>query len=344
MGTGMYERDYAIDALRTVGLLCIILAHVSPNSILFDLRNFDVVCMVVITGMSYCISSRKEEKYSKYILKRFKRLVIPTWIFLTFFFLLFNLLGKINDKICFDFNTYKTSYLLIGGIGFVWIIRVYFLIAIINPGIKYISKSIQSNLVYMVFVATWFFTYQFFIMKTGDYSACFAKIDRITGGGAYTDILLYMLGYGLIAALGYRYKSFKCREKICLILVNVIFYFGFILKNGYTSTQNYKYPPRMYYISYGLMVTFILYEIFSVDALNKIVQSKVICWISKNSMWIYLWHIIPVKILLYYDVWKPVRERLVFRYLFCVVVAVIITMLQNYIKKLFISRMLSDEL
>ncbi|SFK21637.1 hypothetical protein SAMN04488079_106193 [Methylophaga sulfidovorans] len=47
-------RDHRIDLLRFIGLSMIIFAHVGPPSILFQLRNFDVPLMVLISGMSYC--------------------------------------------------------------------------------------------------------------------------------------------------------------------------------------------------------------------------------------------------------------------------------------------------
>lgn len=331
----MKERDYAIDALRMVGVFCIILAHISPNAILFDLRNFDVVCMVMIMGMSYYISSQNssESGYFQYLFKRFKRLVVPTWIFLTLFFVIFNFLGKWNDRIGFDSETYKTSYLLISGIGYVWIIKVYLLIAIISPGIQYISRSISRNLTYMIFLLAWFFAYQFFILKTSEYKGIFEKADKLTGGAFYTDVWLYLLGFGLIAAIGYRYKQFKRKERIGLILVCIACFFGFIIKNGYVSTQQYKYPPQLYYISYGVMVTLILYEIFSIKKFERVVNNKVVAWFSKNSLWLYLWHIIPVRILAYYDLWEPIETKLLPRYLFCVAVAIALTLGQNGIKK-----------
>lgn len=37
------ERDIRIDMLRTIALFCIMLAHVNPPPVIFDIRNFDVV-------------------------------------------------------------------------------------------------------------------------------------------------------------------------------------------------------------------------------------------------------------------------------------------------------------
>ena len=52
------KRNQAIDILRILGILLIILAHTSlcddSASIAFNIRNFDVIMMVFISGLSFC--------------------------------------------------------------------------------------------------------------------------------------------------------------------------------------------------------------------------------------------------------------------------------------------------
>ena len=80
--------DYKyINFLKTIALLCIILAHVNPPTIVFQIRNFDVVLMMLISSYLGLIS-KKNYNYFSYILSRIKRLIIPTWIFLTIFFII----------------------------------------------------------------------------------------------------------------------------------------------------------------------------------------------------------------------------------------------------------------
>ncbi|WP_406807608.1 hypothetical protein [Clostridium perfringens] len=49
-------------------------------------------------------------KYVEYIMKRLKRLIIPTWIFLTIYFFIHLLIGNL-----YSIKTIIFSYLLIGG-------------------------------------------------------------------------------------------------------------------------------------------------------------------------------------------------------------------------------------
>lgn len=80
-------RDYKIDILRFIAIVCIILAHTTNLPITIRIfRNFDVTLMVMIMGTSYYLSSNgKDINYLTYIKKRFNRLITSTWKFLTIF-------------------------------------------------------------------------------------------------------------------------------------------------------------------------------------------------------------------------------------------------------------------
>lgn len=66
-----------IDLLKCIGLFCIILAHVSPPKILFQIRNFDVVLMIIVSSFLFFYKNNNQN-YKSYLYKRFKRLIIPT--------------------------------------------------------------------------------------------------------------------------------------------------------------------------------------------------------------------------------------------------------------------------
>ena len=56
-------------------------------------------------------------------------------------------------------------------------------------------------------------------------------------------------------------------------------------------TQEAKYPPTIYYLSYSFFALNALYLLFkNLKEPNKRVENVVI-WLSSNSLWIYLWHI-----------------------------------------------------
>lgn len=48
-------RDEKVDSPRFVGLAMVVLAHVGPPEWLFQLRNFDVLLMVLLSGISFIL-------------------------------------------------------------------------------------------------------------------------------------------------------------------------------------------------------------------------------------------------------------------------------------------------
>ena len=123
------HRDTRLDILRGVGLLCIILAHVGPPVLVMQLRNFDVPLMVLVSGASFSLSRTQKQDYNRYLYSRFLRLVIPTWLFLAFFFgVTFFASFLANRQFPFSVEEVLSSFALMSGIGYVWVIRVLFMI------------------------------------------------------------------------------------------------------------------------------------------------------------------------------------------------------------------------
>lgn len=74
--------------------------------------------------------------------------------------------------------------------------------------------------------------------------------------------------------------------------------------NNFALVSVEKYPPTAYYLSYGMMASVILYLLLETDAKIILIlkKNKLIRWISQNSLWIYLWYIISIKILVDYNI------------------------------------------
>ena len=194
------KREEWIDVLRGIGLLCIILAHVGPPGILFQIRNFDVPLMVLVAGSSCVVSlhNRKKFEYFKYVKNRFVRLVIPAWIFLlTFFIFAFFASLVLNKPFPFTVRSVISSFLLLSGIGYVWIIRVFFIVALIAPFTMYLYKLKinKSKYIYMMMFVI-YFLYEILI-----------RIDPDLGlfGNFLLKQVVYMaVPYGIIFIIGTR--------------------------------------------------------------------------------------------------------------------------------------------
>ena len=308
-----------IDYLRGLGILLIILAHVCKNPYIMQLRNFDVPLMVVISGYlaieSYKKFMNKDRSILKYYWKRTVRLLIPTWIFLTVFFLIIKI-AFINKTYPYDTSQILRSFLLIDGIGYVWVIRVYLMCAYITPLILYFNEKIKNDRLKLLIGITIYIIYELFV---------YFKINKLNP--LFEFIIAYIIPYGLIYSLGMisRKINYK-RNTLISIIFLIIFIISFIIINSinglFQSTQTMKYPPRIYYISYALFVTFLLLGILPKIKLKEI---KVITFCSRASLWIYLWHILLLKIT------SPniLAINWLIRYLIVIIGSVTITYIQN---------------
>ena len=109
--------------------------------------------------------------------------------------------------------------------------------------------------------------------------------------------IYYIIPYGIIYSLGMNCNKINSKQKrkialifliIFLICISIVFYYNGKIR----STSLMKYPPRIYYISYALFVSFLLLSIFE----NlKLKEFTMINFCSKSSLWIYLWHILFLK-------------------------------------------------
>lgn len=314
------NRDYKIDIMKVIGLLCIILAHVGVNDRILQLRNFDVPMMVYISGYLSYNSFKQSETYIKYIFKRIRRLLLPTWIFLTIYFLIL-LFIRYKFNIAFPYTMYqiKRSYLLLDGIGYVWVVRVYLLCAIITPLLIKITKKISCRNVYLLIILL-------FIINENLISN---DIYNINFFNQY--ILPYVLSYGIITTLGIIANNQNQDDFNILYIIFLIIFLLYCIyfrkvEGHFVYTQTRKYPPSLYYFSYSMLVTYFLMYL-NLDFKNDNLLKRIVIFISKSSFWIYLWHIFAIYIVNL----KFSSYAYYYKYLLIVFIAIFITAIQNLI-------------
>lgn len=258
------------------------------KSICMQIRNFDVPLMVIISGFlafdSYKRSMKSGSSIFNYYWKRISRLLIPTWIFLISYFtlvFLFSLITKGNYP--YSFSAVLRSFLLLDGIGYVWIIRVYLICSFLTPIFFYFNNKIKSGKRKFLILLIMYAFYEI---------AVFSGINE--SSVIFNFIIAYAIPYGVIYALGMLSKKTSAADDMKIsILSFMIFILSSIgilfICNGIQPTQIMKYPPRIYYISYALFISFLLLSIFKRASLKKV---DFIEFCSKSSLWIYLWHIL----------------------------------------------------
>lgn len=68
--------------------------------------------------------------------------------------------------------------------------------------------------------------------------------------------------------------------------------FHALAQRDFVHTQAYKYPPTIYYLSYAFCALNVVYLVCR-NYLSRF-PSSALSWLSANSLWVYLWHILAV--------------------------------------------------
>lgn len=323
-------RNTTIDFLRFIGISCIILAHVDIPRIIFQARNFDVPLMVILSGISFVkFSSKKYSSYPKYIYSRFLRLVVPTWIFLFLYcFIDYLFYGDIPDIK----NFYKQLFLIENTGAGTWIIRIFVSISIVAPLLFKINQIIQNNKKFFITLISALIVYETSLF----YSKLFipAQIFNILERGVF-----FTYSYGLIFLYGIRLPTLNLRALLSHIKIfGGIFFLFFVylfFKNGETiPTQDFKYPPQTYYLSYALFVSTILFFVVTKLPEFKICDTKLFQFIGQSTLWLYIWHLLIIKI---YESFE-IKIHFLLDYFFIYTTAIFFVYLQKRILYWFISK------
>lgn len=309
--------------MRAFGLLLLVVAHTWAPSWLTTIRTFDVPLMVFISAMCY---KPLRGGYLAYCIKRFKRIYIPVTIFLTIFFTTEIMCYMVIGKPHIDMLRIIGSFLLLNSpsIGYVWIMRVFLMMALLLP----LWRKILDNrgFVATIIIVIGLILLQQFLVLVVEY------VDNKIIRSILDETLLYAIGYSPIAILGLKIQQFKRNELIWINILSIVVVLCFIIYNDWTfDPQTYKYPPQALYIIYGIFGSNALW--LMKPLLTFIGENRFTTYISKNSMWIYLWHIIPVFII---APWGRVPNLWFARYCFVLIFALALNCAYKYVKQKFI--------
>lgn len=284
----METRNNYIDFLRFIGLSLIILAHVHAPNIIHQIRCFDVPLMLFVSGLAY---SNKDVKASwkKFFFPRIKKLLIPVYLFVLVDLAAFYLTDK-------DINTESTIRTLFlcedGAVGYIWIFRVFILIMLITPLLCKINRTLSYKQFW--FLMLLLYALQCLIV----WLMRFITTEPLMS--VYRETLPYLVGYAILFMLGLRLRQAdRKQENILLIAITIVSLAAVCLYYAkyhaiIEPTPCYKYPPQSYYIIYGLWASAALWKLR--HTLNPLANSKLVLFIGRNTIWIYLWHIVFVTI------------------------------------------------
>ncbi|MDE2025736.1 MAG: acyltransferase [Patescibacteria group bacterium] len=253
------ERFVEIDLLRGLAMFAMILIHtnayfLSSSSLveqLWDWSQFAVPVFLLCSA--YLFFVKTPEFTVSYLVKRFKRLLIPYYIFMLFFF--GAILLREPQKLTGQYIT--QSILLTGGIDINWLALLFLELTFVIPLVSFLWN--KSKLAFGIF---------------GLLSLA-SSIAFIFFKWPYDYKLIMWLPYGLLIIYTLLLAKFHARKwfyPVSLIAGGGI-YLGlrFIETGMHHSLTFYdnKYPPNLYFLSYG---------IFSLALLHFLIKKGILSW------------------------------------------------------------------
>jgi fucose 4-O-acetylase-like acetyltransferase len=285
-----FEREHYIDFLKFIGMLMLVLAHVSAPKYILQLRDFDVPLMVFISAILSKKSLDRNHSTNfcvfDYYKKRFYRLIVPTWIFLIIFYIILFLVGQFPDLavVIRSFLFQRDSSIA----GYVWVIWVYFLCSLMTPFLYRVKFKTAAILGVIIFA----------------FYELLCNIPLLVESRIFYYTFFTLIPYGIITLIGLNYERFNRKSKISAIVLVLTTWvllaiYLFFKQGNFVMTNLFKYPVRTYYILYGLGITSILFEIFSRLDL-QCYRLSIVKFVSRSSLWTYLWHILYINFFTYY--------------------------------------------
>lgn len=325
------QRDITLDLLRFLGIIVIIMAYCRPPDWLFQLRNFGAPLLVLVSAMSYSlIYAHRDLQPAQFLRRRLLRLVVPVWLFLTFLF--FAILAvTIFFQTAYPFSAAQViqSYFFLDGIGFVWVFRVYILLALLTPLALTLSKKPFSNLAYFSALLGIYVLYELLIFIG-------SSVLLEPGAGGVADGLLSLIPYALLYFYGLRIHELSNWKLLGISIASSVVFLALMIVNyfeggGILIVQKYKYPLTVHYLSYAFSAINGLVLLSRLVSIRRASLRTIIVWLSSNSIWVYLWHIMAFFIWRAFldDFFEDALLAFVANFLFVVGFAIAATFLQQ---------------
>jgi len=250
----MQNRNQTLDLLRGIGIIIMVITHCFSYYLknkfvffLWDWSHFVVVTFVFVSGYLFFKKSQQiTGGFFNYFKKRIWRLLAPYYIFLIFMLGVIWFFEPKNITLSFILQ----NLTLTGGIDINWLTILFIYFVFINPLILYLSQK------------KWAF-YLYFLLSLG------AAILFLFYYPNPQYKLVMWLPWSLVSFFSYYFIKNEGKKQFFLftsivglaVFLRLRFFLGTF--NHTLVLQYNKYPPNLYYLSYGITCVTILYYFFS---------------------------------------------------------------------------------
>ncbi len=284
-------RYYEIDVLRGLGILAIILIHVSAYFLkdplakfVWDYSQFTVQTFVFVSGYLFFLKNPLENRktFWSYLKKRARRLLIPYWSFLVFYFAIIAVfsLGTLTPEFFIRWLTLTTT-----GNELNWFVVLFLQFVILLPLLSYWAKNRK-----------WlFYLYSLFALSSS---------LLLLGYNIPLNYKLTMwLPWSLILIVSWYTARYEKRRWFYPVAIVGSFFIFFVLRyrlqilDHSLSFYDNKYPPNLYFLSYGIWVTLLLLWLSGRGVFSAKWFQKSITFLGVHSYSIFFVHFLIIFLL-----------------------------------------------
>ncbi|CAN5180353.1 acyltransferase [soil metagenome] len=290
------KRNTTVDFLRGFAMLLIILIHVTVYfrsnplaNVLWEYSQVAVPIFVFCSGYLYFSRSKEEPLTLAYFWKRIKRLVIPYY----FYLIIFSLYTVFLRGRMVPFNTLIKNifFLNISSRDLDWLVVLFLYFMVLMPLIRAFSKRP---------VIFWIYT---IISFTSAFILLFINTQ-------HAFRLIMWLPWSLVLIVTYllvQYENTRWFFRSIIFIFSGIFLVSksilLYTRDTLTLTEN-KYPPNIFYLSYGISLLLILYIFHRKYGSFMPWLQKCFDFLSKYSYSIFFIHFLILAAFLDFGIYK----------------------------------------
>lgn len=286
----MQKRFENIDLLRGFSIIVMILTHTNAyfmhHKTAFDVWNFlhfsvptFVFCSGFVLANRYKIELLNFSTYMSFVGKRLLRLLKPYYIFLIFFYIMLFFSQKRIDP-----RDIISALLIVREPDISWLVNLFVQFTLLFPIFSYLFNKQRKLFDGLFGIVLIYAFWKIFNRLNLDY-----KVYMVWSWSLPFMFAFYFAKY-------YQNIKFKLGAMIIFLVLHLSLRYYLSSYGANTILQDNKYPPNLYYLSYGIFWFIMLDFIFNLSIFKNKIIFGLINFFSKNSFSLFFIHYLVIQV------------------------------------------------